>query len=76
MAQPISVPFHQNMRNWCLGNYKKEGEKSLRDLIGDAKNDMLGPSDPLVHWSVKCNYYINEMLFNFIWNNYNEPTII
>ena len=25
-AQPISNFFHQKMRNWYLGNYKKEGE--------------------------------------------------
>ena len=35
------------MRNWYLGNYKKkEGEKSLCILTGDAKNEMLGPSGP------------------------------
>ena len=36
--------FHQKMRYWYLGNYKKEGEKSLRVLTGGAKNEMLSPS--------------------------------
>ena len=52
MAQPISFFFHQKMRNLYLGNYKKEGEKSLRVLTGDAKNEMLGPSGP--PYTLKC----------------------
>ena len=41
-----TIFFHQKMRKWYLGNYKKEGEKSLRVLTGSAKNEMLGPSGP------------------------------
>ena len=40
------ILLHQKMRNWYLGNYKKEGEKSLRVLTGVAKNEMFGPSGP------------------------------
>ena len=42
------------MRNWYLGNYKKEGEKSLPVKTGGAKNKMLGPGgSALMYLSVK-----------------------
>ena len=28
-AGDVNFFFHQKMRNWYLGNYKKDGEKSL-----------------------------------------------
>ena len=41
-ALPISffflIFFHQKMRNWYSGKYKKVGEKYSRDLTGDTKN--------------------------------------
>ena len=37
--------FHQNMRNWYLGNYKKEGI-FLPVWTGGAKNEIKGPSGP------------------------------
>ena len=54
--------FHQKMRNWYLGNYKKEGEKSLPILTGGAKNEILGPSRPLslMHLSVKSIEIIRQ----------------
>ena len=32
------------MRNWYLGNLKKNSEKYLRVLTGDSKNEILGPT--------------------------------
>ena len=40
----LEEPF--KMCNWYLVNYKKEGEKSLRVLTENAKNEMFGPSGP------------------------------
>ena len=38
------------MRNRYLGNYKKEGEKSLHVLTGGVKNEMLGSKwTPFMH---------------------------
>ena len=47
------------MRNRWLGNYQKRAEKYLRDLTGDAKNEIMGPSGPtpLMHLSVKSWKY-------------------
>ena len=54
MALSISFFFfYQKMCNWYLGNYKKEGEKYLRVLTGDAKNEMLGPSGPPMHLNAR-----------------------
>ena len=45
--------FHQKVRNWYWGNYKKEGEKSLPVKKGGVKNEIMGPSGPpLMHLSV------------------------
>ena len=46
MAQPISIFFHQKMRNLYLDNYKKEGEIFLRVLTGDVKKQNVGCVDP------------------------------
>ena len=46
--------FHQKMRNWYWGNYKKKGEKNLYPFKKEAqKNEIMGPSGPpLMHVSV------------------------
>ena len=46
MAQPMWTFFHQKMRNWYLGIYKKGGKKPLRVLTEGAKNEIMGPSGP------------------------------
>ena len=52
IALPISVFFHQKMRNQYLRNDQKREEKSFRVLKGDSKNEMLGPSGP--PYALKC----------------------
>ena len=37
---------HQKMRIWYLDSSKKEGENFLRVLVGDAKNEISGPTAP------------------------------
>ena len=49
MGQSISFFFYQKMRNWYLGNYKKEGEKSLRVLTQKTKQKQ---KQPVMHLSV------------------------
>ena len=64
MAQPIF--FYQHMRNLYLGNYKKDGEKSLRMLTGDLKNEMVGPSGPplyVLHVFPQGNNKYNQTVF-------------
>ena len=45
-AQPIWFFFHQKMRNWYWGNYKKRGRKIFTRLKSGAKNEKMGPSGP------------------------------
>ena len=47
------------MGNWYLGNYKKEGDKSLPVKTGGAKNEIMGPSGPpYALTSISVNIYI------------------
>ena len=47
MAQPIWIFFHQKMRNWYLGNYKKRGSKIFTLLNQGLRASSLQFTSPL-----------------------------
>ena len=56
-AQPISIFLNQKV--------SKEGEKYLRILTGDLKNEMLAPSGTPIHLSVKIAKLFRAACFFF-----------
>ena len=65
------VCFHQKMRNWYLGKFKKEG-KTLPVLTRGAKNEMFGPSGPHMHLSVKTKINYSRNIYALTLLSYNQ----
>ena len=57
-AGDVNFFFHQKMRNWYLGNYKKRWRKIFTRLNRRRENQNLGSKwTPLMHLSVKSLHF-------------------